>query len=264
MLKPLSSGALSPVIVAGLFNQYGRCDGAAQGDSLSRRLRTVGAVVRCGTQSALLEVEEPAVVQILERLRFAVVLDAASGTGRHAMRLAREGARAVALDESPQMLTLSRANAVRSRIQLDHCLALIDQPLPFIPAQFDLVIRALALSHVGNIDAPIGEFHRTLRRVGHLLVTDIHPEAVARGLRTAFHIGGTKYLLSNRHRDPNHYFAALERAGFHLVHRIEIPIDEAFANLNHIGIARVGDPEWRRVPLCLIALAQKDEHSAST
>ena len=59
----------------------------------------------------LLALEEPEVDKALGDVAGLDVLDAGTGTGRHALRLAARGARVVAVDFSDQMLAKARAMA---------------------------------------------------------------------------------------------------------------------------------------------------------
>jgi SAM-dependent methyltransferase len=58
-----------------------------------------------------LEVEEPFLLQLLKQLNAYTVLDAACGSGGHALALAERGYRVVGTDISPAMIKLARAKA---------------------------------------------------------------------------------------------------------------------------------------------------------
>ena len=45
----------------------------------------------------------------------------------------------------------------------------------------DLVVCALALTHVPDLAPVMAEFARVLRPGGHLIITDMHPESLLRG-----------------------------------------------------------------------------------
>ena len=106
----------------------------------------------------LIAIETPYVEQILAELPIGRALDAATGTGRHALRLAQRGARVAAIDQSPEMLAEARAAAARLELEIDFRLGKLDDPLPFESDQFDLVICALALCHVANLRGAVREF----------------------------------------------------------------------------------------------------------
>ncbi|WP_241582192.1 class I SAM-dependent methyltransferase, partial [Rosenbergiella nectarea] len=53
--------------------------------------------------------------------------------------------------------------------------------LPVEDGAVDLVVCALALAHVPDLEPVLAEFARVLRPGGHLVISDMHPEVVARG-----------------------------------------------------------------------------------
>jgi ubiquinone/menaquinone biosynthesis C-methylase UbiE len=53
--------------------------------------------------------------------------------------------------------------------------------LPVTDAEADLVICALALTHVAELGPVLAEFARVLRPGGHLVISDMHPESILRG-----------------------------------------------------------------------------------
>src|SRR5947209_8598616 len=98
-------------------------------------------------KNGLIFVEERHVDRILARLPFTRVLDVGTGTGRHALKLARQGASVTAIDQSPEMLAVARQAAQHEGLPIDFRLSSLDDGLPFEAHQFDLVICALILSH---------------------------------------------------------------------------------------------------------------------
>jgi ubiquinone/menaquinone biosynthesis C-methylase UbiE len=115
----------------------------------------------------LLEIEQPIVREILDGLPVGVALDAACGTGRHAEYLASLGHRVIGVDNSPEMLERACAKVPEGEFhEADlHALPLADDSV-------DLVVCAIALSHVPELDQPLAEFVRVLRPNGHLVISD--------------------------------------------------------------------------------------------
>ena len=202
----------------------------------------------------LIAVEELHTAQLLAKLPAAHALDVGAGTGRHALALARRGGRVVALDQSPEMLAQARLAAREEGLAVDPLVASLDAPLPLGDGHFDLVVCALVLTHLPGLAAAIGECARVLRPGGHLLVTDFHPDAVARGWRTDFHGPGASYLLPNVPHTRADYTAALAAAGCAIQTWHDMPF----------GAVPEGYflPEQTRrnadQPFCLIALARKE------
>ncbi|AXX30999.1 class I SAM-dependent methyltransferase [Actinosynnema pretiosum subsp. pretiosum] len=152
------------------------------------------------------DLDEPLVAGIVDALPPGDALDAACGTGRHAARLAGLGHRVVGVDGSPDMLARARARvpgAVFARGDLHR--------LPVPDASTDLVVCALALTHVPDLRPVLAEFTRVLRPGGHLVLSDVHPERVLLGsvpkVRDA--AGRPGRLSAHRHRVGGYLRAAL-------------------------------------------------------
>ncbi len=126
------------------------------------------------TSASMQAVEEIVVYSLLRMIPSNHVLDAATGAGRHALRLAEMGKRVVGIDTSEQMLALARAKAAKRQLDIEFRRAsVLDVPVP--DESFDLVICAFALAHVKNLVGAFREFLRVLRSGGHFIVTDAHP-----------------------------------------------------------------------------------------
>lgn len=203
----------------------------------------------------LIAVEEPRAAELLAGLAAADALDAGAGIGRHALALARRGARVVAPDQSPEMLAEARRAARGEGLPLALDVASLEAALPLAARRFDLVVCALALCHVAGLARAIGEFARVLRPGGHLLITDFHPDATARGWRTDYPAPGATYLLPNVAHSRDGYLAALAAAGLAVVATLDVPV----------GAVPAGSftPEQQArnaaLPLCLLALARKGD-----
>ena len=115
----------------------------------------------------LLELEQPIVREILDSLPVGVALDAACGTGRHSAYLASLGHRVIGVDTSPEMLARAREKVPEGEF---HEADLHDVPLA--DDSVDLVVCAIALSHVADLGQALAELVRVLRPNGHLVISD--------------------------------------------------------------------------------------------
>lgn len=118
----------------------------------------------------ILAVEEPVVESLLARIPPGSVLDAACGTGRHTGRLVRHGHEVIGVDQSPEMLAQAAAKVPQAQFRVGDV-----TQLPIPDASVDLVLCALALSHLADVGEAIAEFRRVLRPKGRVIVTDVHP-----------------------------------------------------------------------------------------
>ena len=125
--------------------------------------------------SQMAEVEEIVVKSVLRSLTFTTVLDVATGTGRYACYLAENGKRVTAIDFSPKMLAEAHKKAEERGLSIEFtCEDMSD--LSFADSSFDLVICALALAHVNDLEKPLKEFVRVLRSSGHMVINDLHQQ----------------------------------------------------------------------------------------
>jgi ubiquinone/menaquinone biosynthesis C-methylase UbiE len=122
----------------------------------------------------LIPIEELTTHSLLRSLKFQTVLDACTGTGRYAIRLAQQGKSVTAIDASDSMLAVAKRKAAEHDLTIDFRSGDISA-LPFDNDSFDLVICALALSHNPDLEIPCQELVRVLCPSGNLVITDLHP-----------------------------------------------------------------------------------------
>lgn len=145
----------------------------------------------------LLSAEERMLEPLLPSLASKVVLDVACGTGRWLEKLVRAGATAGAgVDLSSAMLGVARAKLfLQGHLTKGDCLA-----LPFQPQATDLIICSFAAGHISNLEAFAQELARVAKRSADVYVSDLHPEAYAKGWRTGFrHKSGSAEFVTFPH-----------------------------------------------------------------
>lgn len=121
--------------------------------------------------NAMVEREEPIVRAILDRLSHGaarVVLDAACGTGRHTAYLASLGHKVIGIDSSPAMLAQAR-----SKVPAGEFYEADLHSLPLPDDHVEVVVCALALTHLPGLSPVLAEFVRVLRPGGHLVISDV-------------------------------------------------------------------------------------------
>jgi ubiquinone/menaquinone biosynthesis C-methylase UbiE len=152
-------------------------------------------------------------------------LDAACGTGRHAAKLHELGHQVVGVDATPAMLSLARKKVPGVDFRVGRL-----EELPVQDGTVDLITCALALSHLDDVRPAIDEFARVLRPGGHVIISDIHPQATATGAIAAFPgrdlTRGVPYVRSVIHQ-IGEYLAVFRAAGLSVVDCLEPPVDEA-------------------------------------
>ena len=166
--------------------------------------------------NAAFGLEEPQVWAILDDLPAGQALDAACGTGRHSARLLTRGHQVIGVDASPDMLVRARVNVPDVDFREGDLGA-----LPVADNAVDVVVCALALAHLADLAPVYTEFARVLRAGGHLIVSDVHPEAVLRGSQPAVRIDGRPARIRNyRHHAADHLGPALQ-CGFEVAGCVE-------------------------------------------
>jgi ubiquinone/menaquinone biosynthesis C-methylase UbiE len=175
--------------------------------------------------NALIAVEEPLVQRLLGDVRGKRVLDVACGTGRHAVRIADEGAYVTALDRNEEMLAVARAKTDRVRWlkgELDS--------LPFDDAAFDVVVCALVFEHLREIQPAIDEAARVLAPGGKYVISVFHPAFLWKGVVPHFVSAEDEeleYEMPAHVHLPSEYVVALRRAELEIGHFSEPIVDDA-------------------------------------
>ncbi|MEJ3655518.1 class I SAM-dependent methyltransferase [Actinomycetes bacterium KLBMP 9759] len=168
------------------------------------------------------DIDEPVIREIVEPLAAGVAVDAACGTGRLAAMLAERGHRVIGVDSSPDMLGRARTRVAGAEFRLGDLDA-----LPLADATADLVVCALALTHVADLRPAFAEFARVLRPGGHLVISDIHPDRVLRGkVPTVRDAEGRPGRVVAHHHLVGDFLRAALAAGL-CVRRFEEPVLDA-------------------------------------
>lgn len=132
----------------------------------------------------LIVLEEPEVQAALGPVAGLDVLDLACGTGRHALRMAKEQASVTGVDFSEGMLSVARERDEDGAVHwVEHDL---HDALPFESGSFDRVVHALALEHLDGPVEVLGEIRRVLRPTGHAVISVMHPSMFLKGTQARF------------------------------------------------------------------------------
>ena len=137
-----------------------------------------------GPGNPIVALEQPIVWSLLEATNPpppARALDAACGTGRHAKRLVELGHHVVGVDLTPEMLARARSNVPEASFLRGDV-----RSVPASDAEFDLVVCALALSHLEDPGVGISELARVLRPGGQLVISVLHPTLACLGWQAPF------------------------------------------------------------------------------
>ena len=177
----------------------------------------------------LIALEEPVVRAALGQINGLAVLDMGCGTGRHALRLAEQGANVTAVDFSAGMLAEAQQKPFAERVQFSqHDL---HEPLAFNDAEFDAVVSGLVLEHIRDLAMFFGEARRVLKPKGLAVISAMHPAMFLRGSQARYtdpdsgeivHVGSINHSISD-------FVMAVVQAGFQIVSITEHAPDAEFA-----------------------------------
>jgi ubiquinone/menaquinone biosynthesis C-methylase UbiE len=158
------------------------------------------------------------------------VLDLGCGTGRHAISMASRGARVTAVDFSDRML--ERAKQKRGHANITFQVCDLTKSLPFAAAAFDLVVCALVLDHIAELETFFHEMRRVCRPSGFVVVSTVHPAMLLRGVQARFRDpeNGSEIRPKSYPHQMSDYVMAATRAGFVFDHLSEHSVGEELAN----------------------------------
>ena len=195
-----------------------------------------------GDGNPLVLLEEPHVARLLGDIRSLSVLDVGCGTGRHAVRLAEQGARVTGVDFSAGMLGKARQKPGAEKVTfVEHN---ITEPLPFAPASFYRVLSCLVLDHVPDVKAFFAELRRVCRGTGFVVASVMHPAMELKGVQARFQ--DTQSGLEIRPASLSHlisdYVMGAITAGLRLVELSEYSVDAALVAQSQRAEKHLGWP----------------------
>jgi ubiquinone/menaquinone biosynthesis C-methylase UbiE len=133
----------------------------------------------------MLALDEQLCTELLSELAIPgkTVADIGCGTGRHwAKIMDKNPARLAGYDVSAGMLGILQKKYPQAETHLledEHLEGLADQSC-------DLVISTLTVAHIAHIRTALAEWRRVLKPGGSILITDYHPDALAKGGQRTF------------------------------------------------------------------------------
>jgi ubiquinone/menaquinone biosynthesis C-methylase UbiE len=140
----------------------------------------------------------------------AVFLDVACGTGRWMRYFAGRGAVVFGLDACEEMLH-EAGTPVRGRLALADATA-----LPFASETADLTLCSFAAGYIADLSAALREMARVTRAGGWVIISDLHPQALAAGWTRSFRDGEGVCEIASHARSEAQLLAMAWAAGLHL------------------------------------------------
>jgi malonyl-CoA O-methyltransferase len=200
----------------------------------------------------LIALEQRIALDLIGDVRNQLVLDVGCGTGRYCELLTKRGAWVVGIDPSSKMLNHARRKITPScRFELR--LGRIEDA-SFPSSYFDVVVSALTVGHILELEPAIGEISRIIQSRGRLIVSDMHPYWFASGCDYVkfFDGSGQEYRIPEYAHLFEEYWNLFREFKFDVEDvrepRIDDKLIERFPNLI----------KYKGMPLALILKARKE------
>ncbi len=157
----------------------------------------------------LLALESRLLLERLSPLPATRFLDVACGTGRWMLAAQQRGAQVFGVDFCPEMLLeASRKGGLAGRLALADA-----RSVPLADGVADLALCSFALGYLASPDQAIAEMARLARRGGRVVVSDLHPCALAAGWTRSFRLDGQLYEIDHHHHPIAHWVTAALSGG---------------------------------------------------
>jgi ubiquinone/menaquinone biosynthesis C-methylase UbiE len=203
-------------------------------------------------RNPLIALEEDITLDFIGDVKNQRVLDIGCGTGRYCELLAKRGAKVVGLDPSSRMLYYAKKK-VTTELKFELRLGGIEDA-EFPTNHFNVVLSALTLGHIPELQPVIEKIGRIIKSQGRLIVSDIHPYWPISGHNYTefFDRSGQEYRIPEYAHLLEEYWNLFKRFKFGIEGvrepRIDGKLIERFPELK----------EWKEIPLALILKARKE------
>ncbi|HEY1214182.1 MAG TPA: class I SAM-dependent methyltransferase [Bryobacteraceae bacterium] len=160
----------------------------------------------------LLALETRTLCRFMEPIPLRRFVDVACGTGRWMSYLYARGCDVLGSDACEPMLKV----AEKKRGLQGKCVLADATLLPFARRFADVTLCSFAAGYVSDLSRLVCELAAITRSGGRVIITDLHPLAIAAGWRRSFRIGTTVYDIQHRTHSEEQLFQAGECANLRL------------------------------------------------
>jgi ubiquinone/menaquinone biosynthesis C-methylase UbiE len=195
----------------------------------------------------LLALESRLLLERLSPLTATCFLDVACGTGRWMLAAQQRGARVFGVDFCQEMLDeASRKGELAGRLAVADA-----RSVPLDDGAADLTLCSFALGYLASPDPAIAEIARVTRKGGRVVISDLHPRALAAGWTRSFRSGGQVYEIDHHQHSIANWVTAALSAGLHLDWVLEAPLGEPEREIFRQAGKDALFPEVSRIPALL-------------
>ena len=155
------------------------------------------------------------------------VLDIGCGTGRHWKKMSdQKPVRMIGIDISRKMLAKLKQKFPSAETWLSN-----NVYLPQLEDKScDFILSTLTIAHIEKIEKAFIEWNRVLKPGGEMVLTDYHPEAIAKGAKRTFLHKGKTIAIKNFIHSTNKMRLLAEQLGYREIRFIEKYIDDSVKN----------------------------------
>jgi ubiquinone/menaquinone biosynthesis C-methylase UbiE len=205
----------------------------------------------------LIAIEEKITLELIGDVAGQQVLDLGCGTGRYCVLLSERGAGVVGIDPSSRMLEQAKRKV--TRVNQFTLLQGTMEEMRFADEKFDLVVSALTLSHLPDLQPTLREIVRVLKSGGRLVISDVHPYWPVSGhdYTEFFDENGQEYRIPIYPHLFEEYWRLFKKCGLDLEDVREPKIDDSLierfpslADYRGIPLAIIFKLRKRPVPNC--------------
>ena len=174
----------------------------------------------------MLALDEAMFSELIAKIDFynKVIADIGCGTGRHWKEIyTKQPAQLIGYDVSEGMLKVLKErfpHAQCYQLKANHLAELKDNSC-------DVIISTLAMAHIKDIEEAFAEWARVLKRDGHIIITDYHPDALSKGGDRTFIYDGKLIAIKNYVHPVEKIREILSRLEFSMEEFAEKKIDES-------------------------------------
>ena len=173
----------------------------------------------------MLALDEEIVGKMLEEISLEgkIIADIGCGTGRHWKKLfGRKPLRLLGYDVSAGMLKMLQQKFPEAETHLIH-----DDHLQGLKDHYcDFILSTLTVAHINNLENALQEWDRVLKPGAGILISDFHPDLLAKGGKRTFRKDGELISIKNYIHSIDKIKNIAGQLGWHTVRFIERKVDE--------------------------------------